>query len=143
MTVAGFETLGMRKADSLDSPHYRCDIPGGRQWMKEAMLYERIGHRMVHCHLCPHECVIPVGRNGYCGVRKNIEGTLYTLTYGQVASVAIDPIEKKPLYHFYPGTPTLSVGTFGCNLRCRHCQNWDISHHNAEEAENAHSRLHS
>jgi len=101
--------------------------------MKEAMLYEHIGHRMVRCHLCPHNCVIPEGRTGYCGVRKNLGGTLYALTYGKVSSIAIDPIEKKPLYHFYPGTPILSIGTFGCNMRCKHCQNWEISHHDASE----------
>ncbi len=101
--------------------------------MREAMLYEQIGHQMTHCHLCPHECVIPEGRTGYCGVRKNVGGRLYALTYGKVASIAIDPIEKKPLYHFYPGTPILSVGTFGCNMRCKHCQNWEISHQAATE----------
>jgi pyruvate formate lyase activating enzyme len=101
--------------------------------MKEAMLYERIGHKMVQCRLCPHNCVIPEGKTGYCGVRKNRDGTLYALTYGRVASAAVDPIEKKPLYHFHPGSPTFSIGTFGCNMRCKHCQNWEISHHGAEE----------
>ena len=101
--------------------------------MKEAMMYESIGHEMAHCHLCPHNCVIPEGKTGHCGVRKNIQGTLYALTYNSVTSMAIDPIEKKPLYHFYPGTPTLSIGTFGCNMRCKHCQNWEISHHQATE----------
>jgi pyruvate formate lyase activating enzyme len=105
----------------------------GRHTVKEALLYEQIGHQMVHCHLCPHECVIPEGRTGFCGVRKNVEGRLYALTYGRVASIAIDPIEKKPLYHFYPGAPTMSVGTYGCNMRCKHCQNWEISHHAATE----------
>lgn len=101
--------------------------------MKEALLYERIGREMVQCQLCLHNCVIPDGRTGYCGVRKNRRGTLFALTFGRVVSVAVDPIEKKPLYHFYPGSPTLSVGTFGCNMRCKHCQNWEISHHRAEE----------
>jgi pyruvate formate lyase activating enzyme len=102
--------------------------------MREALLYEQIGHQMVHCHLCPHECVIPENRTGYCGVRKNVGGRLFALTYGRVASAAVDPIEKKPLYHFYPGSPILSVGTFGCNMRCKHCQNWEISHHAADES---------
>lgn len=101
--------------------------------MKEAMLYERIGHETVQCRLCPHNCVIPDGGTGYCGVRKNRDGTLFALTYGRVASVAIDPIEKKPLYHFYPGSPIFSIGTFGCNMRCKHCQNWELSHHGANE----------
>ena len=101
--------------------------------MKEALLYEHLDHKMVHCHLCPHECVIPAGKTGYCGVRKNIDGTLYALTYGKVSSIAVDPIEKKPLYHFYPGASAFSIGTFGCNLRCQHCQNWEISHRGTNE----------
>ncbi len=101
--------------------------------MKEALLYEKLAHEMVHCHLCPHECVIPEGKTGYCGVRKNVEGSLYALTYGKVISIAIDPIEKKPLNHFYPGASAFSIGTFGCNMRCQHCQNWEISHRGATE----------
>ena len=101
--------------------------------MREAMLYERIGHKVVQCHLCPRNCVIPDGRTGFCGVRKNRGGTLLALTYGRVASLAVDPIEKKPLYHFYPGASVLSVGSFGCNMRCKHCQNWEISRHDATE----------
>lgn len=109
--------------------------------MKEAMIYESIGHEMVHCHLCPHNCVIPEGKTGFCGVRQNKKGKLYALTYEMVTSAAIDPIEKKPLYHFYPGTPTMSVGTFGCNMRCKHCQNWEISHHKATENGDGMQRL--
>jgi len=109
--------------------------------MKEALLYEKLAHKMVHCHLCPHDCVIPEGKTGYCGVRKNLEGTLYALTYGKVISIAIDPIEKKPLNHFYPGAPTFSIGTFGCNMRCLHCQNWEISHRGTSEAEDGLSEL--
>lgn len=101
--------------------------------MKEAMMYESIGHRKAHCHLCPHNCIIADGETGYCGARKNKDGKLYALTYGRVSSAAVDPIEKKPLYHFHPGTPTMSLGTFGCNMRCRHCQNWEISHHEVTE----------
>jgi pyruvate formate lyase activating enzyme len=101
--------------------------------MKEELLYEKLSHKMVHCHLCPHDCVIPEGKTGYCGVRKNSDGTLYALTYGKVVSIAIDPIEKKPLNHFYPGASAFSIGTFGCNMRCKHCCNWTISHHTATE----------
>ncbi|MGR3319267.1 MAG: AmmeMemoRadiSam system radical SAM enzyme [Candidatus Anammoxibacter sp.] len=101
--------------------------------MKEAMIYKSIDHETVQCHLCPHNCVILEGNTGFCGVRQNKNGKLYALTYGLISSAAIDPIEKKPLYHFYPGTPTMSVGTFGCNMRCKHCQNWEISHHKATE----------
>ncbi|MGR3220053.1 MAG: AmmeMemoRadiSam system radical SAM enzyme [Candidatus Anammoxibacter sp.] len=109
--------------------------------MKEAMIYESIGHEMVHCRLCPHNCVITEGKTGYCGVRKNTKGILYALTYEMVTSIAIDPIEKKPLYHFYPGTPTMSIGTFGCNMRCKHCQNWNISHNQATDDGNEMHKL--
>ena len=102
--------------------------------MKEALLYEKLSHKMVHCHLCPRDCVIPEGKTGFCGVRKNVDGTLFALTYGRVVSIAIDPIEKKPLNHFYPGASALSIGTFGCNMRCLHCCNWEISHHSAIES---------
>ncbi|ABS60833.1 AmmeMemoRadiSam system radical SAM enzyme [Fervidobacterium nodosum] len=81
----------------------------------------------LQCVLCPHECVISDGRTGICKVRKNIEGKLYSLNYGEVTSMALDPIEKKPLFHFYPGSSIISVGTWGCNFRCAFCQNWEIS----------------
>lgn len=97
--------------------------------MREAMHYERLGSGAVRCSLCPRRCRIPEGGTGVCGVRGNRGGVLYALTYGKVASSAVDPIEKKPLYHFYPGSRTFSIGGFGCNLRCKHCQNWRISHH--------------
>lgn len=82
----------------------------------------------VKCFLCPHECDIPVGRSGKCRVRLNQDGKLYSLNYGQVTAVNVDPIEKKPLYHFHPGKNILSLGTFGCNLHCDFCQNWQIAH---------------
>lgn len=81
----------------------------------------------LRCDLCPHFCLIREGGNGFCGVRGNRDGRLYALTWGQIVASAIDPIEKKPLYHFYPGHRTFSIGGIGCNLRCRHCQNWQIS----------------
>ncbi len=81
----------------------------------------------LHCHLCPFNCKIRPGKVGACRVRKNDDGVLRSLNYAQVTSVALDPIEKKPLYHFYPGTKILSLGTFGCNLSCVYCQNWQIS----------------
>lgn len=96
--------------------------------MKEARFYEKLNQSRVHCHLCPHECVIADGRDGFCGVRSNRDGVLYAMTYGRVISSAIDPIEKKPLNHFYPGSKTYSLGSIGCNMRCVHCQNWQISH---------------
>jgi len=95
--------------------------------MKEAAYYEKRGDGKVHCHLCPHQCVIADGKTGLCRVRRNQGGTLYSEIYEQVTSIAMDPIEKKPLYHFHPGTSILSIGTRGCNFACPFCQNWGIS----------------
>ena len=83
--------------------------------------------QMVQCHLCPHNCIIAEGKAGICRVRQNIKGKLYSLAYGRPVSTHIDPIEKKPLFHFLPGTDSYSLGAAGCNLRCEHCQNWEIS----------------
>jgi pyruvate formate lyase activating enzyme len=94
--------------------------------MREALLWEPDGER-VHCLLCPHDCRIAVGGRGICGVRENDAGMLRPLTYGLVSSVAVDPIEKKPVFHYRPGTEVLSVGSVGCSMRCGHCQNWNIS----------------
>jgi len=94
--------------------------------MHEAILWEAEGDN-VHCLLCPHDCRIADGRTGVCGVRENRDGTLIALTYGRVSSVAVDPIEKKPVFHYMPGTTALSLGSVGCTMRCLHCQNWNIS----------------
>jgi pyruvate formate lyase activating enzyme len=80
----------------------------------------------VRCDLCPHRCRIADGKTGICGVRENRGGTLRAATYGKVAAVAVDPIEKKPLFHFHPGRPILSIGSVGCNFRCEFCQNWHL-----------------
>ncbi|MBM4039436.1 MAG: AmmeMemoRadiSam system radical SAM enzyme [Planctomycetes bacterium] len=95
--------------------------------MKEAAFYEKQGERRVQCRLCPHNCVIAEGRTGRCRVRRNRGGVLYSEIYEQVTSVAMDPIEKKPIYHFHPGASILSLGTRGCNFACEFCQNWQIS----------------
>lgn len=99
--------------------------------MKEASYYIRQGDdKKVKCLLCPKECIIIDGKTGACGVRKNIDGKLVSIVYGKPIAIHIDPIEKKPLYHFYPGSRIFSIGTFGCNLSCRFCQNYDISQFN-------------
>ena len=95
--------------------------------MKEAMLYEKQADNRVHCHLCAHGCAIADGKRGVCQVRENRDGTLYTLVYGRTIAQHVDPIEKKPLLHFYPGTSSYSIATPGCNFRCQWCQNADIS----------------
>lgn len=81
----------------------------------------------VRCLLCPHRCVVPEGKTGACSARRNDRGTLVSLSYGRITAAHVDPIEKKPLYHFYPGSRIFSVGSFGCNFRCAFCQNWEIS----------------
>ena len=95
--------------------------------MKEALFYKKISETEVQCFLCPHLCRIKEDKVGFCGVRIHKAGRLYGLNYGRVATVALDPIEKKPLYHFHPGEFILSAGTIGCNLSCLFCQNWSIS----------------
>jgi pyruvate formate lyase activating enzyme len=95
--------------------------------MKEAMVYEKLGDTDVRCHLCGHNCSIKEGQRGICAVRENRGGTLYSLVYGKVISLNVDPIEKKPLFHFLPGSTSLSIATVGCNFRCKHCQNYEIS----------------
>jgi len=95
--------------------------------IKEAMLYEKLDDGKVHCYLCSHHCKILPGKFGICGVRKNRDGKLYTHVYGEVIASHIDPIEKKPLYHFLPGSSSYSIATIGCNFKCPFCQNWQIS----------------
>jgi pyruvate formate lyase activating enzyme len=95
--------------------------------MKEAMFYEKLEKQRVRCFLCAHHCIISEDKRGICGVRENRQGTLYSLVYGKLISMNIDPIEKKPLFHFLPASTSMSVATAGCNFKCRHCQNYDIS----------------
>ncbi len=106
--------------------------------MKEALLYEKSNDRAVNCHLCAHYCKIANNKFGLCGVRENVGGVLYTHAYGKVVAAHIDPIEKKPLYHFLPGSNSFSIATIGCNFRCGFCQNWEISQ---ESAHNEGARL--
>ena len=95
--------------------------------IKEAMLFRALGEGKVSCFLCNHRCQIADSKFGICGVRQNKEGKLYTHVYGEVIAAHVDPIEKKPLYHFLPGTTSFSIATIGCNFRCPFCQNWSIS----------------
>jgi pyruvate formate lyase activating enzyme len=95
--------------------------------LKEAVLYEKLGNGKVHCFLCSHHCRIAPDQFGICGVRQNQNGTLWTLVYGDVIAEHVDPIEKKPLYHFLPGSKSYSIATIGCNFKCSFCQNWQIS----------------
>ncbi len=93
----------------------------------EAKFYEKLPFRKIKCKLCPRECVIDDRERGYCGVRENRGGVYYTLVHSRVCSAHIDPIEKKPFFHFHPGSLAFSVATAGCNVNCKMCQNWEIS----------------
>ncbi len=95
--------------------------------LHEAMLYSPLPDKQVRCFLCARTCIIPDGSLGFCQVRKNENGKLYALSYGKACSVAVDPITKKPLAHFHPGSSVLSIATGGCNFRCQFCDNWMIS----------------
>ncbi len=101
---------------------------------KPALLYNKIGENKVKCRLCSHNCIISEGKYGLCRVRKNEDGELYTLVYGDAVASSMDPVEKKPLYHFLPGTFSYSIATVGCNFRCGFCQNWQISQVKEAEA---------
>ena len=95
--------------------------------MAEALLYDRLSGSRVRCNVCQWRCVIGPGKSGVCRVRRNDDGVLRVLNYAEVSSVAVDPIEKKPLFHFFPGSLAFSLGTWGCNFHCKDCQNWEIA----------------
>ncbi len=95
--------------------------------LKEAVLWDKTGEGTVKCKLCHHRCTISDGKKGYCSVRQNEGGALYSLNYDKICAAASDPIEKKPLFHFLPGTKSFSISAPGCNFHCVFCQNWQIS----------------
>jgi len=97
------------------------------QTTKEAILYTKIADKKVKCNVCNRRCIIAPSKVGFCKTRKNIDGKLYTLEYGLISSIAVNPIEKKPLFHFWPGSDCLTIGSWSCNLTCSWCQNFDIS----------------
>lgn len=102
-----------------------------RSPLTEALLYDILSRSRVRCRVCQRHCVIEEGNTGHCTSRRNVGGKLYTLIYGLVSSASVNPIEKKPVYHFMPGSSWLSLGSLGCNFRCPGCQNWDIAHADA------------
>lgn len=99
----------------------------------EARFYEKLPNRRIRCKLCPRECTVGDRERGYCGVRENRGGTYYTLVHSRICAAHIDPIEKKPFFHYLPGTLAFSVATAGCNVNCKFCQNWDISQARPEQ----------
>jgi pyruvate formate lyase activating enzyme len=102
--------------------------------MQDALFYEKLDNSRLKCTLCPRYCQLKVGQQGFCKVRKNVKGKLKSLVYGKPYAVNVDPIEKKPLYHFLPGIKILSIGTVGCNMACKFCQNCDLSMSNFDES---------
>lgn len=107
--------------------------PGRLSGPMEARYYDKLENNLVNCRVCPRECVIKPGDRGFCNTRENRDGTLYSLVYGKVAAFNIDPIEKKPFYHFLPGSLAYSIATTGCNFWCKFCQNWQLSQSKPEE----------
>ena len=105
------------------------------KWSKEAYHYTKLGEN-VQCNICPNRCILGEGERSFCRVKTNKGGKLYTLVYGNPCAVHVDPIEKKPLFHFLPGTKAFSIATAGCNFRCLNCQNWQISQSKPEETRN-------
>jgi len=103
--------------------------------LKEALFYESLPDKKIHCRLCPQECARRDGEIGFCGVRTNKGGKLYSDVYEKITSLALDPIEKKPLFHYHSGEFILSVGTKGCNFHCGFCQNWQISQESSTPTE--------
>jgi len=92
--------------------------------LREAMYYDRLGGKKIRCRVCPKECVVGDRERGYCGNKENRGGTYYALSYGKAAALNLDPIEKKPLFHFLPGSSAYSIAAAGCNMDCKDCQNW-------------------
>lgn len=103
---------------------------------QKALYYEKLQKKKIKCLLCPRECIVVKGNRGFCRVRENREGKYYTLVHSNPCAIHIDPIEKKPLFHFLPGTTALSLATAGCNFTCKNCQNWDISQANPDHTIN-------
>ncbi|MFQ6099240.1 MAG: AmmeMemoRadiSam system radical SAM enzyme, partial [Armatimonadota bacterium] len=123
--LAAFALAGRRRADAAVLKRH------------PAQFFDRLAHKRVKCVLCPKECEVGDRERGYCGVRENVGGEYYTLVWAEAAAVNVDPIEKKPLFHFLPGSTAFSIATVGCNMDCKDCQNWDISQTRPEQFENA------
>ncbi|RPH52757.1 MAG: AmmeMemoRadiSam system radical SAM enzyme [Desulfobacteraceae bacterium] len=135
------EKNGIRPGpDNIRGKIFKGDAPDKPwKWSKEGFLYKKLANRNVICGICPHRCQLSPGDRSVCRSKVNIDGTLYSLSYGNPCTVNIDPIEKKPLFHFKPQTKSFSLAAAGCNFRCLNCQNWEISQ--AKPGEVRHSEL--
>jgi AmmeMemoRadiSam system radical SAM enzyme len=103
------------------------------RYITEARFYQKLANRKIKCKLCPRECTVGDKERGYCGVRENRGGVYYTLVHSRAAAAHVDPVEKKPLFHYLPGTTAFSLGTAGCNVNCKFCQNWELSQSRPEQ----------
>ena len=124
---AGWVIVSRERTGCAGAAETPAATPAAAAGLHEATWYEKLAGGLVHCQLCPNSCRLPEGQIGLCRVRKNVGGKLYSLSYGQVAAVHVDPIEKKPFFHVLPGERAFSLATPGCNMRCLFCQNWEIS----------------
>jgi len=119
--------------ENMNEPAQSAPPSQDGRFAVEARFYRKLDEDKIQCELCPHSCAVAHGKRGLCRVRENREGVLYTLVYARVCALHIDPIEKKPIFHYLPGTTALSLGTAGCNVHCQFCQNWEISQSNPEQ----------
>ena len=131
LKVSGCVAMGASVHGLLVSQMLAAEQPDG--FVREASWYRKLDGRQVECLLCPRHCQVADQETGFCGVRTNQNGTYYTHVYGRPVTIANDPIEKKPLFHFKPGSEALSLATAGCNLECQFCQNWEISQFRPEQ----------
>jgi pyruvate formate lyase activating enzyme len=131
LQACGLGTCGLLGTGLLPT----STLAGDERFLKRAHHYEKLTKGRVRCLVCPRECVVGEGQRGYCRVRENIGGEYYSIVYGRVCARHVDPIEKKPLFHFLPGTTAYSIATVGCNMTCKFCQNWQISQAKPEEVE--------
>jgi len=122
-------------APLLLGPSARIAAAAAEPSAREALFYEKLPEKKIICRLCPHQCQVADLERGSCGVRENRGGAYYTLVYGQPCAVHVDPIEKKPLFHYFPGSQAYSLATAGCNFNCRFCQNWEISQRRPEQVQ--------
>lgn len=137
LTRREFVELSMKGLAGVASARLFADSAlagnGPYPYIRDARYWEALDNQRVRCELCPRRCIVASGQRGYCRVRENQDGQYKTLVYGRLTAMNNDPIEKKPLFHFLPGTTALSVSTSGCNVKCKFCQNWNLAQSNPED----------
>ncbi len=124
-------------AGSGDSTRSSGTVSPSDSFVKEAYFWEPADGKRIRCLTCPHGCVLEPGETGFCRAKRNLDGRHYSLSYGNPCAVNVDPVEKKPLFHFQPGTKAFSLAVAGCNFRCLNCQNWEISQISPAESQNS------